>query len=292
MVEDRGEGQALEVIRFGKQNDRPPLLFVHGSYCGAWIWNVFFLPELAKHGYWGAAVSLHGHGASPGGKDLSKFAIADFVADIGYGAALFDEPPVIIGHSLGGYLAQKYALKNKVRGLVLMCAPSLLGLGGSGWHIAMSHSISMLSAGPSLSGELAKLVAFGPQYVDQTVVLDALFSSHRAAQQVAHLMQPLQGESSRVAFEASMPDFARPVDPPPTLVIGGDNDQFVPKSDLDYEETCWGGERVTIKGGPHGLMIDPLYWRETLDSMVLWLDRVAGPAPAMSAKAAGHSPKP
>ena len=43
----------IEVIRFGKKTakGKPPLLFIHGSYCGAWIWERHFLPAFAKAGY-------------------------------------------------------------------------------------------------------------------------------------------------------------------------------------------------------------------------------------------------
>ena len=58
---------ALEVLTAGKPSDRPPLLFVHGSFCGAWIWAEHFLPFFAEAGWECCAVSLRGHGGSEGG---------------------------------------------------------------------------------------------------------------------------------------------------------------------------------------------------------------------------------
>ena len=35
-----------------------PLLFVHGAFCGAWIWAEKFLPWFAARGYEAHAISL------------------------------------------------------------------------------------------------------------------------------------------------------------------------------------------------------------------------------------------
>ena len=41
-----------------------PLLFVHGSFTGAGVWDAHFLPYFAAQGYAVHAISLRGHGAS------------------------------------------------------------------------------------------------------------------------------------------------------------------------------------------------------------------------------------
>jgi pimeloyl-ACP methyl ester carboxylesterase len=289
-----GAAEGLEVIRFGEPSDHPPLLFVHGSYCDATIWNVFFLPAFARRGYHGAAISLRGHGESVGRERLAAFGIDDFVADIAAGAALFDEPPVLIGHSLGGYLAQKYALETPVRGLVLMSAPSLMGLLSSSMHIALSQFLpqNFQQHTSGLSMELSKLVFGQIGMVDQKVVATALFSSEAKAAEMAHRLRPLQGESPKVAMEALLWDMRRPAHLPPTLVIGGDDDQFVPRSDLTYEVGFWKGDLVLIEDGPHGLMVDPDHWEVTTDKMTAWLEDTFGPAPAAQTRPHHTRPQP
>jgi pimeloyl-ACP methyl ester carboxylesterase len=49
-----------------------PLLFVHGAYCAAWVWDRHFLPFFADRDYEAHALSLRGHGASEG-HELLKF---------------------------------------------------------------------------------------------------------------------------------------------------------------------------------------------------------------------------
>lgn len=46
---------------------RPPLVFVHGSYHGAWCWRENFMPYFAAAGYDTYAISLRGQGGSERG---------------------------------------------------------------------------------------------------------------------------------------------------------------------------------------------------------------------------------
>ena len=58
----------LEVItRKAEEHARPAeLVFVHGVFSCAKLWEPFFQPFFAEHGYTSHAVSLRGHGASEG----------------------------------------------------------------------------------------------------------------------------------------------------------------------------------------------------------------------------------
>ncbi|MDD3030038.1 MAG: alpha/beta hydrolase [Alphaproteobacteria bacterium] len=252
----------MEVISFGSRNDKPPLLFVHGSYCGAWIWAPYFLPAFEQAGWWGAAISLRGHGKSEGLERLDSFGVDAYLEDIAQGVGLFDRLPVLIGHSLGGYLIQKFALDYPVRGLVLLSSPSLLGLQGSGRHIA-THS-------PALALQLASLMAWGPSCADTKAIASALFQDRDMAKRMIPLLPPLQRESSRVAFEASWPDFRKPKFPVPTLALGGDADAFVPEFECRYEGQFWEGESKILRNVPHGLMLDSC-WPDVLREIFGWL---------------------
>ena len=42
-----------------------PLLFVHGSWHGAWCWDEHLLDFFADKGYRAVALSLRGHGEAP-----------------------------------------------------------------------------------------------------------------------------------------------------------------------------------------------------------------------------------
>ena len=100
----------LEVIDRGhvSESHPVPLLFVHGAWHGAWCWDEHFLSFFADKGYRAVVFSLRGHGRSETDKPLGTCTVADFVEDISMVADSLPTPPVVIGHSMGGFLVQKY----------------------------------------------------------------------------------------------------------------------------------------------------------------------------------------
>ena len=107
---DRRDGALLEVIDKGRSTDEHPvpLLFVHGALHAAWCWDEHFLDFFAAQGYRAIAVSLRGHGKSPGGERLRWTRIQEYADDVGQTAAQLPTEPVLIGHSMGGFVVQKY----------------------------------------------------------------------------------------------------------------------------------------------------------------------------------------
>src|SRR4029077_17567064 len=99
----------LEVIDKGCVSDAhpAPLLFVHGAWHAAWCWDEYFLTFFADRGYRALAVSFRGHGSSPAPK-LRTCSIADYVEDVSVVADSLPRRPVVIGHSMGGFVVQKY----------------------------------------------------------------------------------------------------------------------------------------------------------------------------------------
>jgi pimeloyl-ACP methyl ester carboxylesterase len=100
----------LEVIDRGSasQAHPVPLLFVHGGWHGAWCWDDHFLDFFADAGYRAVALSLRGHGTSPTTKPLQHVSVADYIDDVRSVADDLGGGPVLIGHSLGGYVIQRY----------------------------------------------------------------------------------------------------------------------------------------------------------------------------------------
>ena len=112
----------LEVIDKGSSTEshRVPLLFVHGACGTAWCWDEHFLDFFADKGYRAVALSLRGHGASSLSKRLNSCSIADYVDDVHAVVGKLGSPPVLIGHSVGGFIVQKYLELHDARAGVLL----------------------------------------------------------------------------------------------------------------------------------------------------------------------------
>ncbi len=130
----------LEVItkKPGRISNATPLLFVHGAYHGAWCWENF-LPYFAEQGFEAHALSLRGHGASDGRERIRSIRTAEYIGDVVNVSRRLSAPPVLIGHSLGCYIIQKYLEKHSAPAAVLLATVPVSGFFKMLVRTAMRH---------------------------------------------------------------------------------------------------------------------------------------------------------
>ena len=118
----------LEVIsqRPNKDAGLSPLLLVHGAWHGACRWE-HFQSYFAKHGYGAYAVNLRGHGNSDGRDGIRWASAEEYVEDLEQAISTLPKPPMLIGHSAGGYLVQKYLGSRPAVAAVLLASISVNG---------------------------------------------------------------------------------------------------------------------------------------------------------------------
>ena len=73
-------------------------------------------------------MTLRGHGSSEGRNKLRWARIADYVEDVASVVRQLPSPPVLIGHSMGGFVIQKYLEDEDAGGAVLLFSPPPVGL--------------------------------------------------------------------------------------------------------------------------------------------------------------------
>jgi pimeloyl-ACP methyl ester carboxylesterase len=114
----------LEVIDKGSGSDSHPvpLLFTHGAWHAAWCWDEHFLGFFADKGSRALALSLRGHGSSSSPKALRWSSFADYVDDVASIAAGRPARPVVIGHSMGGLVVQKFLESHEAAAGVLLAS--------------------------------------------------------------------------------------------------------------------------------------------------------------------------
>ncbi len=102
----RVNGLALHYLEWGEATN-PALILLHGGSAHAHWWD-HIAPTLART-YRVLALDLRGHGESAW-THPPAYEIADYVTDLeGVVAALALDTPVLMGHSLGGFVALHYA---------------------------------------------------------------------------------------------------------------------------------------------------------------------------------------
>jgi len=239
-----------------------PLLFVHGAYTGAWCWDEFFLRHFAAQGYSAYALSLSGHGSSRGRAYLDSFSIADYVDDVAEVVDKLPVPPVLIGHSMGGMVLQKYLERRSAPAVVLMSSVPPQGLLGSAFGLAFSK--------PNLMGDLNRIMGGGQPQME--TLRQAMFHEVvelERLQRYYHLCQP---ESHRAIWDMSLFDlpFVSRMQLPPMLVIGAEHDVLIPPDQVRMTACRYGVEAQILPGLGHGMMMES-DWRVAADPIIAWL---------------------
>jgi pimeloyl-ACP methyl ester carboxylesterase len=113
---------------------------IHGMCAGAWCWEgykAFF----EKKGYLCRTPTLRHHGVNPADPppiNLGSTSVKDYVEDLEDAIRSMDETPIIMGHSMGGLLAQKLAEKGLAKCLVLLAPAPPSGINVLKWSVLRS----------------------------------------------------------------------------------------------------------------------------------------------------------
>jgi pimeloyl-ACP methyl ester carboxylesterase len=99
-----------------------PIVFIHGAFCGGWAFDAFRKP-FAAAGYETHAPHLLHHERGADYDLLAQTGVRDYAEGLVRDIRRLNSPPVLVGHSLGGLVAQLVAARTPVAGLILL-APS------------------------------------------------------------------------------------------------------------------------------------------------------------------------
>jgi pimeloyl-ACP methyl ester carboxylesterase len=258
----------LEVIDKGScsQHHPVPLLFVHGGWHGAWCWDDHFLDYFADAGYRAVSMSLRGHGASPTSKPLHKVSIADYLDDVHSVADdLGGGPvrhPVLIGHSLGGFVIQRYLEQHSAPAAVLVGSVPPQGV--------LTLALRVWRRRPSMTMEawtdrtLLKFLA------TPALTREYLFCADTPEAIVESCMQRAGAESTRAAMTDPMLRRVRTRRVrTPILVLGARYDGFVSVDEVRATARAYATEPEFFSMG-HNMMLEP-GWADVAERINVWL---------------------
>lgn len=241
----------------------PALLFVHGAYCGAWCWQINYLPWFAARGYDCWALSLEGHAASDGIGYLAAIGIEDYRRNLADTIARLPAPPVVIGHSMGGFVLQRYLAHTALPGAVMLASVPPAGLAAS--------TLNMMAHAPSL---LMKLNLFqNGQYAPNLDELrELLFSPEAPQEALTACLQHCQPESQRALLDMTLinPLLIEPPRPTPALVLGAEHDLLIAPADVDATARLMGTTATLLPGLGHMMMLDA-GWETGAERIAAWL---------------------
>src|SRR5580704_11596911 len=185
----------LEVISRLPSRPRPapPILFVHGAWHGAWCWDEFFLDHFAARGYAAHALSFRAHGESEGRGGLHRCRIRHYVEDVAAVAAALPSRPILVGHSMGGFVVQKFLETQPAPAAFLLASIPPNGARSMYARLARNQPLDMLRANATFS--------LLPFISDPDRARRLLFSAAMSRDDVVRYHRQLQDESMLGALD-------------------------------------------------------------------------------------------
>jgi pimeloyl-ACP methyl ester carboxylesterase len=171
-------GARIHYLRWGDRK-RPGILLVHGNAAHAYWWS-FIAPFLARD-YNVAAMDLSGMGDSEwraaqgteGGYSMELFAAEQIAVCQDAGMFAGAEPPVVIGHSFGGFVTMLTGgiYGDRLKGTVILDSPvnPPVRVEGSRDPLHTPHPHKLY---PSLAAALARFRLMPPQPSENLFLLD------------------------------------------------------------------------------------------------------------------------
>lgn len=265
-------GARLELIEQMPQKAKlkRAVLFLHGAYGGAWCWQEHFMPYFAEQGVRSYALSLRGHGNSPGRENLAMATLSDYVDDLQWAVDQLDQPPILVGHSMGGMIIQKYLERQvDVPGVVLMASVPPQGLGQA--------TLRLMLRDPLLLWQMSMIQHVDPSYGDLDTARRVGFSDNMPEDELQRLRERFGPESSRAIWDMTVSNLVCPwrIKKPPMLVLGGNDDALFPPSMVRSTADAYSVAAEFFPDMAHVMMLES-GWQRVADRIIEWAHELEG----------------
>ena len=237
----------------------PAIVLLHGAACGAWVWEEGFGGRLAAAGHAVFAFDFaRGSSAAPA-------SLSDFAEDARAALASIRRPAVLVGHSLGGLIAQRLLPDAAVMGAALLAPVPPEGLAWANWRLAM--------ADPPLWRAVSRMTDPVMPEAELPLLRRALFSRALPESAAARHLRRMGGESRVALLEAQSPQAIPPAWSlgKPCVVYGSRRDKLIP-ADTVVRTAAWhAAPFLLLEETGHAMMLDA--GREGLaDRLTGWLE--------------------
>jgi pimeloyl-ACP methyl ester carboxylesterase len=252
-------GLTLTVEESASATTKPPVLFIHGLFTGAWAFERY-QRLFAEHGFKSYALDLRGHGASRPVTSVGRVTMQEYVADALEVARTLGRP-VVVGHSMGGLIGQKLAERDEALALVLLCSAPGAGIPAVGGRLAL-HMLRYLPA-----------MLLSQPVVPRRSDVDALILNRVPVPEREAILRRFVPASGRAARELALG--RTPVDSArvtcPVLSIAAGDDRMVPARIAYRIAKLYDAPHREFAAMGHMLVTEP-GWEQPAGHILRWLD--------------------
>jgi len=212
-------------------------------------------------GYEVHAISLPAHGKSSSHKrHINFYTLKDYLETLTSQVEAISPKPVVIGHSLGGAILQKYLENHQLPGAVLLASLPSIGMLPMALRLLQRHPI------PTFTGML-KLNLYNWEKAPE--LAQDLFLNSKTEIDIFSFQKQLVRETINVfPFLFS---FAK-VNPikSPVFVIAGEKDAIFTVDEEKITAEKYGAKSIVINGQAHNLMMESA-WKQVADMIDNWI---------------------
>lgn len=250
------------------------IVMIHGMWGGAWYWEKYrrFFEGM---GYRCRIPTLRFHDADPNDAPdprLGTTGLLDYAQDLEEEIRQLDRPPIIMGHSMGGLLAQILGSRGYGKALVLLTPAAPHGIVAlrpsvirSFWSSLRRWGFWRKPARPTFDEAVYGMLHLLPAGEQRAVFDRFVYESGRAGSEIGFWL--LDGRGAARVDERKVTC--------PVLVVGGVEDRITPVSVIrkvaeKYEQVSTYKE---FAGHAHWVVGEP-GWEEVAKYVSDWLDEV------------------
>jgi alpha-beta hydrolase superfamily lysophospholipase len=250
------------IIRYPQnQTHTTPILLQHGAWHGAWCWE-YWLDYLAFLGYEVHMINLPGRGKSSLNKGhINLYTLGDYVNILANEVGRISPTPVVVGHSMGGGILQKYLEKHQLPGAVMVAAIPACGAWGMMLRLTIRHPITTIKSFLTMNMYC---------FVETPALARELFLSADAEIDVVKFQQQLVSDSVAAGMQVVFP-FAKVNEAAtPIMVLASGKDRF---STLEEQKTTvkkYKSKMIVFEEQAHDLMLER-GWRKAADTVDEWI---------------------
>ncbi|MCI4666597.1 MAG: alpha/beta hydrolase [Bacteroidia bacterium] len=238
----------------------PPIILVHGAYNNGFLWKQNFMPYFVSKGHPVYSIHLKDQLTVKKFKTLFSYSLSAFVEHLSIIVEKAGEKPILIGHSMGGLVVQKYlsTYPGKALGACLLASLPVFGMKNTVLNMLLDPvdfmKYTVLTLAPELTG------AGKPP--------KGLLSKKSATPENLHQFQySLQRESGVALTNCLNPKInVENVKKTPLLIYGASLDRLALPADVIKMGEIYGQPAKIFHERGHFLMMEP-EWKEIADSM-------------------------
>jgi len=253
------------------------LVMIHGMYGGSWCWDGY-RDLLERRGYRCLTPTLRHHEVEPDAPphmDLGTTSLLDYAADLQAEIEGLEESPVLVGHSMGGLLAQILAARGLARAVVLLAPAPPAGVPALTPSVVRSFANTLSTwafwknpTRPTFAGTTWSVLNLVPERDRPAIFARFVPESGRAALEIG--LPFLDRRRASVVDEAMVTC--------PLLVVAGGRDRVTPRSVVTriarkYEQA----ELEVFDDNAHWVLGEP-GWEAIAGLVADWLERRTAPA--------------